>query len=126
MRYTFLRDNLYHRGLALITVGDDGVIRGPAGDGRVASVSHDDIADVATVVLLDADAHRHDGVTYDVTGPEALTLAEVAAEQSGPPGARSLTTRRPSTRRTPHATGYGAPRFEVDGVGVVVHGDRRG
>lgn len=78
VRWTVLRDNLYHQALASF-VGPDGVIRGPAGDGRVASVSHDDVADVATAVLLDENPTRHDGVVYDVTGPEAATLTEVAA-----------------------------------------------
>ncbi|PZR53229.1 SDR family NAD(P)-dependent oxidoreductase [Xylanimonas oleitrophica] len=77
LRWTFLRDNLYHHALTLF-VGPDGVIRGPAGEGRVASVSHDDVADVATAVLLDERARRHDGRVYELTGPEALTLAEVA------------------------------------------------
>jgi NAD(P)H dehydrogenase (quinone) len=77
LRWTVLRDNLYHQALASF-VGPDGVIRGPAGTGRVASVSHDDVADVATAVLLDEDPRRHDGVVYSVTGPTALTLAEVA------------------------------------------------
>ena len=31
--------------------GPDGVIRGPAGDGRVAAVSYDDIAACAVVAL---------------------------------------------------------------------------
>ena len=57
--------------------GDDGVIRGPAGDGRAAVVSHDDIARVAVAVLLDPASHA--GATYDLTGPEALTFAEMAA-----------------------------------------------
>ncbi|WP_418275488.1 SDR family oxidoreductase [Isoptericola jiangsuensis] len=78
LRWTVLRDNLYHRALASF-VGADGVIRGPAGQGRVASVSHDDVADVATAVLLDERPTRHDSVVYDVTGPQALTLEEVAA-----------------------------------------------
>jgi NAD(P)H dehydrogenase (quinone) len=78
LRWTVLRDNLYHQALASF-VGEDDVIRGPAGDGRVASVAHDDVADVATAVLLDEDARRHDGVTYDVTGPIALSLTQVAA-----------------------------------------------
>ncbi len=78
LRCTFLRDNLYHHALTLF-VGDDGVIRGPAARGRVASVSHDDVADVATAVLLDERSHAHDGRTYELTGPEALTLAEAAA-----------------------------------------------
>lgn len=77
LRWTVLRDNLYHQALASF-VGPDDVIRGPAGDGRVASVAHDDVADVATAVLLDEKPLRHDGVTYDVTGPLALSLTEVA------------------------------------------------
>src|ERR671917_2464915 len=73
LRWTVLRDNLYHHALTMF-VGEDGVIRGPAGEGRVASVSHDDVADVATAVLLDERPTRHDGVTYELTGPEALSL----------------------------------------------------
>ncbi|MDO8147610.1 SDR family oxidoreductase [Isoptericola sp. b515] len=78
LRWTVLRDNLYHQALASF-VGPDDVIRGPAANGRVASVAHDDVADVATAVLLDEDPRRHDGVVYDVTGPEAMSLLEVAA-----------------------------------------------
>ncbi len=78
LRWTILRDNLYHQALASF-VGPDDVIRGPAGDGLVASVAHDDVADVATAVLLDEKPRRHDGVTYDVTGPIALSLTHVAA-----------------------------------------------
>ncbi len=57
-------------------VGDDGVIRGPAADGRVAIVTPADIARVATRVMADPAAHRD--VTYDVTGPEALSMDEIA------------------------------------------------
>ena len=114
LRYTFLRDNLYHRGLVLM-VGDDGVIRGPAGDGRVASVSHDDIADVATAVLLDERPRRHDGATYDLTGPEALTFADVASTLSRVTG-REIAY-HPETLEEAYASraGYDVPRFEVDG-----------
>ena len=77
LRHTFLRDNLHIDFLPLM-VGADGVIRGPAGDGRVAA-ARDDIADVA--VLGDA-GDGHDGRTYDMTGPEALTMAEAAEELS--------------------------------------------
>ncbi|WP_159793165.1 SDR family oxidoreductase [Puerhibacterium puerhi] len=77
LRWTFLRDNLYHHALTTF-VGPDDVIRGPAGDGRVASVSHDDVADVATAVLLDERPRAHDGRTYELTGPRSHTLHEVA------------------------------------------------
>jgi NAD(P)H dehydrogenase (quinone) len=74
--HTILRDNLYADFFPFL-VSEDGVIRGPAGTGKVAAVAQDDIADVAAAVLLAPEQHL--GVTYDLTGPEALTLAEVAA-----------------------------------------------
>jgi NAD(P)H dehydrogenase (quinone) len=68
-----------------------------AGDGRLASVSRRDCARVAAAVLT---SDGHEGKTYDVTGPEALTqdeLANLLSEISGRPvklvpvGDRSLT-----------------------------------
>jgi len=75
LAYTFLRDNLYLDVLRYYVV--DGVMRGPAGDGRVSAVARADVARVAAVVLRDPAAHS--GATYDVTGPEALTMAEATA-----------------------------------------------
>jgi uncharacterized protein YbjT (DUF2867 family) len=74
--FTFLRDNFYLDFLPLM-VGEDGVIRGPAGDGRVSAVARADVARVAVAVLLDPVSHR--GATYDLTGPESLTMAQAAA-----------------------------------------------
>ena len=44
LAFTFLRDNLYADFLPLMA-DEHGVIRGPAGDGRVAAVAIDDVAD---------------------------------------------------------------------------------
>lgn len=93
MSWTMLRDNLYLDFMPML-VGDDDVIRGPAGDGRVAAVARDDIARAAAQILLDitadANAHTHSAAhrnaTYDLTGPEALTLDEVAAILAGATG----------------------------------------
>ena len=74
--FTFLRDNLYADFLPFL-VGADGVIRGPAGDGRAAVVAQDDIADAAVAVLRDPGGHA--GRTYEMTGPAALSMTEVAA-----------------------------------------------
>ncbi|TIC88264.1 SDR family oxidoreductase [Nocardioides sp. GY 10113] len=79
MGFTFLRDNLY-ADFAPDLVGDDDVLRGPAGDGRAAMVARADVARSALAVLRDPEAHA--GATYDLTGPEALTLTEVAATLS--------------------------------------------
>lgn len=79
MAFTFLRDNLY-ADLAPLLGGPAGVIRGPAGSGRLAPVARADIADVAAAVLRDPAAHA--GATYTLTGPEAMTMAELAARTS--------------------------------------------
>jgi NAD(P)H dehydrogenase (quinone) len=86
MAFTVLRDNFYLDVLPLFA-GDDGVLRGPAGDGTVAGVARADVADVAVAVLRDPAAHV--GATYTLTGPEALTLDEVA-ERAGAATGRVL------------------------------------
>jgi NAD(P)H dehydrogenase (quinone) len=113
LRFTMLRDNLYLDFLPLM-VGADGVIRGPAGDGRVAAVARDDIADVAAAVLLEG-GDRHDGRSYDLTGPEALTMAEAAQRLSELAG--RTVTYHPETLEEAYASraSYGAPDWEVDG-----------
>ena len=113
LRHTFLRDNLYIDFLPLM-VGGDGVIRGPAGDGRVAAVARDDIADVAVAVLLD-DGGGHDGRAYDMTGPEALTMAEAAEELSRAAG-RTITYHAETLEEAYASRAhYGAPDWEVAG-----------
>lgn len=75
LAYTFLRDCLYSDFLEAM-VGDDGVIRGPAGSGAAAVVAQADVARCAAAVLRDPATHA--GVTYTLTGPEALTMVQVA------------------------------------------------
>ena len=111
MHYTFLRDNLYADFLPYL-VGEDGVIRGPAGDGRVSVVAQDDIADAATAVLRDPAPHAR--TTYSLTGPEALTLHEIAAILSEVTGRE--VTYHPETVEEAYASRarYGAPDWQVD------------
>jgi uncharacterized protein YbjT (DUF2867 family) len=73
--HTFLRDCLYADFLEAM-VGDDGVLRGPAGSGAAAVVAQADVARCAAAVMLDPAAHA--GVTYTLTGPEALTMGQIA------------------------------------------------
>ena len=111
LSWTFLRDNLYADFVPLL-VGDDGVLRGPAGDGRVSVVALDDIADAAVAVLRAPE--RSAGRTYDLTGPQDLSLAEAAdvlSERTGRP-----VTYRPETVAEAYASraGLGAPDWQVD------------
>lgn len=73
--FTFVRPSLYMDHVPHLV--QDGAIRGPAGNGRVAWVAQDDLADVVAAVL--ASPVPHIGRTYNATGPEALTVAETAA-----------------------------------------------
>jgi NAD(P)H dehydrogenase (quinone) len=109
--HTFLRDNLYIDFLPLMA-GPDAVIRGPAGDGRVAAVARDDIADVAVAVLLGG---GHEGRSYDLTGPEALTLAEAAEELSRAAGRAIRYQAETLEEAYASRASYGAPGWEVDG-----------
>jgi uncharacterized protein YbjT (DUF2867 family) len=91
MTFTVLRDNFYADFVPMFA-GEDGVIRGPAGEGRFAVVARADVADVVVAVLrnraVDAAAHAlpHTNATYSLTGPEALTMAEAAARAGAASG----------------------------------------
>jgi uncharacterized protein YbjT (DUF2867 family) len=90
------------------------VIAAPAGDGAAGFVARDDCADVAAAVLR-SDDPAADGRALDVTGPEALTLAEAAAVL-GEVTARPVTY-RPQTVEEAWATRRpsGHPDWEVEG-----------
>lgn len=109
--HTFLRDGPYLDYVPALADAD-GVIRGPAGDGRVGAVARDDIADVAVAVLQ---GEGHDGRTYDVTGPEAISLREAAEELSRVTG--RAVTYHPETLEEAYESrsSYGAPEWEVEG-----------
>jgi uncharacterized protein YbjT (DUF2867 family) len=111
LRATFLRDSLYADFFPFLT-GEDGVIRGPAGDGRVAAVAQDDVADAAIAVLRDPAAHA--GASYDLTGPEALTLTEVAETISAVTGRPVSYVAETLEQAYASRTAYGAPDWQVD------------
>jgi uncharacterized protein YbjT (DUF2867 family) len=81
MSYTNLRPNLYMQGLLMIgkSIASEGRFFAPAEDAKVSIVDVRDVAAVAVAALTHANCERK---TYDLTGPEALTHAEMAAELS--------------------------------------------
>ncbi|WP_066039804.1 SDR family oxidoreductase [Herbiconiux solani] len=116
MGFTFLRDNLYTDFLPMLA-DEDGVIRGPAGDGRLASVTRADVARSASAVLQDTlrDPAAHRAATYDLTGPEALSLLEVAGVLSAD-GSRGQIEFVDETLDEAYASRahYGAPAWQVE------------
>jgi uncharacterized protein YbjT (DUF2867 family) len=111
MDFTFLRDNFYLDFLPLLA-GEDGVIRGPAGNGLVSAVSREDIARCAVAVLRDPALHV--GTTYNLTGPEEITLARAADILTAKTG--RTVTYHPETVEEAYASraSYGAPPWQVD------------
>lgn len=111
LSYTFLRDNLYSDFLPMM-VGPDGVIRGPAGQGRVAAVAQDDIAEAAVAVLSEPAAHA--GAIYNLSGPEALTLHEVAATISEGTGRQVRFHDETLAEAYESRASYAAPQWQLD------------
>ena len=111
MAYTFLRDNFYLDFLPLLA-GEDGVIGGPAGDGVMAAVARADVARSAVAVLRDPVLHV--GRTYDLTGPEDISLAR-GAELLTAGTARTVSFHN-ETLEEAYASraSYGAPPWQVD------------
>jgi len=81
MDYTFLRPNLFMQGLLAFapTIKAEGRFYAAVGDARVSVVDVRDIAAVAAAALTD---DGHAGRTYTLTGPEALSHADMAAKLS--------------------------------------------
>ena len=111
MAFTFLRDNFYIDFMEAL-VGEDGVIRGPAGDGRCAVVARRDVARSAAAVLVDASAHA--GATYDLSGPEALSMADVARVVGEVRGREVRFHDESLDEAYASRAGYGAPDWQVD------------
>lgn len=111
MSWTFLRNSFYLDVFPLFA-GQEGVIRGPGGDGRVGAVARADVARCGAAVLRDAGAHE--GRSYDLTGPEALTLAEIARGITQATG--QATTYQEETLEQAHHSRepYGAPDWQVE------------
>lgn len=109
--FTFLRDNLYADFLPGL-VGADGAIRGPAGSGRVAVVAQHDIARTAVAILQDPE--RHAGATYELTGPEALSLTEVARQLGEARGEPVSYVDESIEEAYASREPYQAPRWQVD------------
>lgn len=109
--FTFLRSSFYADFVPFFT-GDDGVIRAPAGDGKVSWICRDDIADTVVAALTD---DAYDGQTFENTGPAALDFDETAAILSRVSGreisyvAETVEEAWESRRPT------GAPDWEIEG-----------
>lgn len=109
--FTFLRSSLYLDFVPWIASGD-GVIRGPAGDGRLAPVARADVAETVAAVL---GTREHGGATYSNTGPEAMSLADAAAELSRVSGREVRYVDETVEEAWESRRPTGAPDWEIEG-----------
>ena len=80
--HVILRPNLFLQNVPesnIPAIGPDGAMYVNAGDARISMVDTRDVAAVAAVVLTEP---GHAGEVHDVTGPEALSYADVAVALS--------------------------------------------
>lgn len=109
--HTFLRDSMYLDYVPFFASAD-GVIRGPAGDGRVGAVARDDVAEAAVAALLDP---QHEGRAYEVTGREAYTLAEAAQILTHVSGREVVYVEETLEEARASRAPSGAPDWEIEG-----------
>lgn len=79
--YTILRPAYFMQNSfgGAATVASNGTLYSAMGEGKIGHIDTRDIADVAVAVLT---SEGHEGQSYILTGPEALSMAEVAARLS--------------------------------------------
>ena len=95
------------------TISSQGALFAPAGEGRVSLVDVRDIAAVAERALTES---GHAGKTYTITGPQALSHSEIAAELSEALGKpiRHVDISPNKMRET--LLSFGMPPWQVDGI----------
>ena len=106
---TSMRNTLYADSAPRF-VRPDGVIRAPAGHGRVAWVARADVARLAAVLLTEP---GHEGQIYDVSGPHAIDLHETARILTR--ATRRAITYHAETLDEARASRAGHPDWLVDG-----------
>jgi len=113
--FTFLRPNLFMQGLLILksTISSQGAFYAPAGNAKVSLVDVRDIASVAAKVLTE---QGHQGKTYDITGPEALTHAEMADHLSKAVGKTIHFVDIPPEAMRQALLAFGMPRWQTDGL----------
>ena len=111
LRFTFLRSSFYADFVPFFT-GDDGVIRAPAGDGKVSWITRDDIADT---VVAAVQTGAHDGEALENTGPAALDFHETAAILTRVTGREISYVPESEEEAWASRRPTGAPRWEIEG-----------
>jgi uncharacterized protein YbjT (DUF2867 family) len=111
---TFVRPNLILQAyLPFAATIARGALQAPIGDASVSVVDARDIAAVAAAALTE---DGHVGNTYTVTGPAALTHAEIATEFGNAIGSEVRFESIPPEPFIAALTGAGMPQWQAEGL----------
>jgi uncharacterized protein YbjT (DUF2867 family) len=113
--YTLLRPNLFMQGLFNFrsTIATQHAFYAAAGDAEVSAVDVRDIAEVAVAALTES---GHAGKIYELTGPQALTHAEMAAHLSKALGRPVAFVDIPPEAMRDTLLSVGFPVWQADGL----------
>lgn len=75
-RWTILRNGLYAELIGQLLTPQEGVISAPFGQGGVAAVAREDLAEAAAIIARHPE--KHQGRTYDLVGDTVITAQDVA------------------------------------------------
>ena len=117
---SFYMSNLF---AATEHVREQGMLFAPAGEAAITMVHPADVAAVATMALT---TDGHDGATYLVTGPTAITYTQVAADLSAATGRSVGYAAIPPEAAREALRGAGLPDFVVAQLLEVFAALRRG
>jgi uncharacterized protein YbjT (DUF2867 family) len=113
--WVILRSSWYMSNLlaAAAPVAAEGRLYAPAGQARIAMIDPRDVGAAAAAVLS---SPGHEGQSYLVTGPEAITFAQVSAGLSAATGSRIEFTDIPGEDARQAMVGGGMPEFAAEQV----------
>ena len=113
--YTLLRPNLFMQGLLNFrsTIATQNAFYAAAGEAKVSAVDVRDIAEVAVAALTES---GHEGKLYELTGPQALTHAEMAEGLSRALGRQVAFVDIPPEAMREALLGFGVPVWQADGL----------
>ncbi len=114
--YTFLRPNGFMQNLVnynAATINSQNTFYGCQSDGKV---SHIDLRDVAAVAVKVLTEDGHEGMTYTLTGPRALTNAELAQILSDDLGREIRYVDMPPEQFKQALIGVGLPEWSANAL----------
>jgi uncharacterized protein YbjT (DUF2867 family) len=115
LTFTFLRPNLYMQGLLNFrqSIQQKSAFFAAVGDARISAVDVRDLADVAVAALTGS---GHDNKVYSLTGPDALTFAEMAHQFSKAVGRTITFVDVPPESMRVALVDLGFPAWQADGL----------